>query len=108
MARKRFGDPDQPIIELHQVPDGIISNGSQENVAEAQALTDKLKDLLKHPAYREASFGVICLFEEQVRLVQDLVAEQDRPTADHFMALANGMLSAMLQRRYVVILARRR
>ena len=39
---------------------------------------------------------------------QDLVAEKDRLTADHFMALANGMLSAMPKRRYVEILARRR
>lgn len=78
-TRKRFGDPHQPIIELHHVEQGVISNGSQENEAEADALVCKLKDLLLHPAYGEATFGVMCLFEEQVRLVQELVAEQIAP-----------------------------
>ena len=78
-TRKRFGDPDQPIMELHHVENGIISNDSQENQIEAQALVDKLKQMLDHPSYSEATFGVICLFEEQVRLVQDLVAEQIDP-----------------------------
>jgi hypothetical protein len=32
--------------------------------------------MLGHPAYDQASFGVICLFEEQMRLVSELVAEQ--------------------------------
>lgn len=78
-SRKRFGGPDQPIIELHKVNDGVISNESQENQLEAQALVSKLKELLAHPAYAEATFGVICLFEEQVELVQELVAEQIDP-----------------------------
>ena len=75
-TRKRFGDPDQSIIELHHVPEGRVADGSQENRAEAEALVTKLKELLDHPSYSEATFGVMCLFEEQVRLVQDLVAEQ--------------------------------
>ena len=78
-ARKRFGGPEQPIIELHHVKDGAISNGSQENRVEAEAVLAKLKSLLTHPAYSEATFGVICLFEEQVGLVQELVAEQIDP-----------------------------
>ena len=77
--QKRFGDPDQPIIQLHHIEDGLITNGSQENLTEAQALVAKLKDMLAHPAYNDATFGVICLFEEQVRLVQDLVAERIDP-----------------------------
>ncbi len=75
-TKKRFGDPDQPIIELHHVSEGKVADGSQENLAEAEALVTKLKELLGHPSYSEATFGVICLFEEQVRLVQDLVAER--------------------------------
>lgn len=75
-TRKRFGGPDQKIIELHHVRGGLISNESQENQAEAQALVTKLKELLAHPAYTEATFGVICLFDEQVGLVQELVVEQ--------------------------------
>jgi very-short-patch-repair endonuclease len=31
---------------------------------------------MEHPGYTNASFGVICLFEEQVSLVQDIVTEQ--------------------------------
>jgi len=74
-SRKRFGGSEQPIMQLHHVADGQISNGSQENEAEARSLVSKLQELLSHPAYFEATFGVICLFEEQVRLVQDLVSE---------------------------------
>lgn len=73
--RKRFGRPDQPIIQLHDVADGIISNGSQENEEEARALVGFLGRLVKDPDYVGASIGVMCLFEEQVALVQDLVAE---------------------------------
>ena len=73
--KKRFGDPDQPVIELHHITQGHVAEGSQENQAEAEALVTKLKEMLNHPSYSEASFGVICLFEEQLRLVQDLVAE---------------------------------
>jgi CxxC-x17-CxxC domain-containing protein len=78
-SRKRFGPPLQPVIELHHVKDGVISNGSQENQKEAEALVAKLKELLEHPAYNEATFGVICLFDEQVSLVQDLIADQIAP-----------------------------
>ena len=78
-TRKRFGDPDQPIIELHHVADGRVSNDSQENRAEATALVNKLKTLLDHPSYSKATFGVICLFEDQVRLVQDMVSEEIHP-----------------------------
>ncbi len=79
-TRKEFGGPEQPIIELHRVEDGVISNGSQENQAEAEALVTKLKEMLAHPAYAEARFGVMCLFEEQVDLVQELVAQQIEPS----------------------------
>jgi CxxC-x17-CxxC domain-containing protein len=79
-SRKQFGDPKQPIIELHHVKDGVISNNSQENEVEARALVAKLKEMLTHPAYAEATFGVMCLFEEQVRLVQELVVDQIEPT----------------------------
>lgn len=74
--RKRFGGPDQPIIELHHVEDGQISNGSQENEREALALVDFLGKLVMNPDYSGASIGVICLFEEQVALIQDLVADR--------------------------------
>ena len=35
---KRFGGPEQPVMQLHQVENGVLSNGSQENEVEAQAL----------------------------------------------------------------------
>jgi len=78
-TKKRFGDPDQSIIELHHVTEGIVARGSQENRAEADAIVAKLKELLNHPAYNEATVGVICLFDDQVTLLQDLVAEQISP-----------------------------
>lgn len=78
-TRKEYGGPHQPIVELHRVEDGAISNGSQENEAEAHAVVAKLKEMWAHPAYADATFGVICLFEEQVGLIQDLVADQIGP-----------------------------
>jgi very-short-patch-repair endonuclease/KaiC/GvpD/RAD55 family RecA-like ATPase len=74
-AYKQFGSPDQPIIELHHVEDGVISNGGQENEVEATALVDLLGRIVVDPDYAGAEIGVLCLFEEQVALVNDLVAE---------------------------------
>jgi hypothetical protein len=71
---RRFGDPDSPIVTLHEVKDGKVSEGTQENLAEAEALVEHLSDLIRHPRYAEASFGVLCLFEEQMRLVSELVS----------------------------------
>ncbi|MGQ0850033.1 MAG: AAA domain-containing protein [Actinomycetota bacterium] len=73
--QKSFGSPDQPIIELHRVEDGVISNMSQENEAEAKALVEYLGALVTDPDYAGASIGVICLFEEQVALVHELVTD---------------------------------
>ena len=75
-SQKRFGTPGQPVMQLHHVPNGTISNGSQENEVEATAVVDFLKQLVRDPDYAGASIGVMCLFEEQVALVQDLVATQ--------------------------------
>jgi hypothetical protein len=58
------------------VADGIISNGSQENETEANALVDFLCRLVTNPDYHGSSIGVMCLFEEQVALVQELVGER--------------------------------
>jgi very-short-patch-repair endonuclease/KaiC/GvpD/RAD55 family RecA-like ATPase len=72
---RRVGDPGTPIIQLHHVPDGVVRANTQENEAEAKALVAELKRLMENPGFAEASFGVICLFEQQVGLIQDLVAE---------------------------------
>ncbi len=71
---KRVGDSDGPSVSLHRVV-GRVKQESQENEIEARELIGKLHEMLIHPAYSEASFGVICLFQEQMRLVSDLVAE---------------------------------
>jgi very-short-patch-repair endonuclease len=72
---RRVGDPDGPTISLHRVK-GSVTPGTQENELEARYLVDHLRAMLQHPGYSEASFGVICLFEEQMRLVNDIVAEE--------------------------------
>jgi len=73
---KRFGDPDAATVSLHRVLGGHVEPGTQENEKEASALVDALAAQMQHPGYSEASFGVVCLFEEQMRLVNDLVAER--------------------------------
>lgn len=89
--QKKFGSPDQPIIELHAVEGGVISNGSQENEVEAQALVDFLKRLVSDPDYDGASIGVLCLFEEQVALVHELVTESIEPEEwdEHSLVVSN-------------------
>ncbi len=72
---RRVGDPQTPAVSLHRV-DGRVTAGTQENEIEARALVQHLKKLLNHPAYSEASFGVVCLFEQQMRLVNEIVAEE--------------------------------
>lgn len=89
--RKRFGTPDQPVIQLHYVEDGEISNQSQENEREARALVDFLAQMIKDPNYAGASIGIICLFEEQVALIQDLVSDHIEPEEweEHGLVVVN-------------------
>jgi very-short-patch-repair endonuclease len=89
--RKRFGGPDQPIVQLHQVEDGEISNRSQENEIEAHALVDFLAKMVEDPDYAGASIGVACLFEEQVALIQELVTDRIEPEEweEHDLVVVN-------------------
>lgn len=73
---QRFGEPGAPTIQMHRIEEGRVNPGTQENHAEARALVARLKEHLSDPGYAGASFGAICLFEEQMRLLSDLVAEE--------------------------------
>jgi very-short-patch-repair endonuclease len=75
-TRKQFGSPTTAAFTLHNVEGGSVTPGSQVNDAEARALVDTLGTLLGSPEYAGASFGVIALFEEQMRLLQDMVTEE--------------------------------
>ena len=74
--QKRFGSPEQPVIELHHVEEGRISGGDkgQENEIEAKVLVEHVARMVADPDYDGASIGVMCLFEEQVSLVNEMVA----------------------------------
>jgi hypothetical protein len=89
--QKKYGPPNQPIIELHQVEGGVLSNGSQENEVEATALVDYLLELIGDPAYDGASIGVMCLFDEQVDLVQEMVTQRvpEQAWLDHELVVIN-------------------
>lgn len=76
VRHKRFGSPEQPVIQLHHVEGGRISGGSQENEREARALVDLLASMVDDPDYADASIGVLCLFEEQVALVNEMVTDR--------------------------------
>lgn len=71
---RRVGDPDAPAMQLHRVAAGSVTPNTQENPAEAEALIAELRSLLRNPGYADATFGVVCLFEEQMRLMNELVA----------------------------------
>ena len=87
---KRIGDPDVGAVTLHRVH-GKVASETQENEREGYALVEHLRGMLQHPAYAEASFGVICLFQEQMRLVNDMVAEQisDELRSSHDLVVVN-------------------
>src|SRR5947209_813895 len=61
------------------------------NELEAHALVEFLAKLVNDPDYDGASIGVMCLFEEQVPLVQDLVADRIAPEAweEHELVVIN-------------------
>ena len=90
---KRFGSPEQPVIELHHVEDGTISGGDkgQENEIEAKMLVDLLARMVEDPDYDGASIGVLCLFEEQVNLINEMVAQAIDPAEweDHSIVVVN-------------------
>lgn len=71
---KRCGDPKDLSVTLYRVK-GKVTAGTQENAVEAKALISRLLQLMEDPSYSDATFGVLCLFEEQMRLVSDLIAE---------------------------------
>lgn len=71
---KRCGDPALPAIALYRTA-GKVTPGTQENEEEAKALVSQLQKLLNDPSYTDATFGVICLFEEQMRLVSEMISD---------------------------------
>ena len=73
---RRCGDPDAPVCRLHDVKGALVTPNTQENVVEARDLVSQLRSLMANPGYSDASFGVVCLFEQQVGLIQELVSEQ--------------------------------
>jgi very-short-patch-repair endonuclease/muconolactone delta-isomerase len=88
---RRLGDSSEPIISLHSVKEGSVEPDTQENLNEAKAVIRHLARKLRDPVYAGASFGVICLFEEQMRLMADLVAEgiPEQQRADHHLIVVN-------------------
>ena len=89
--RKLFGPPGQTAIQLHYVEDGQVRVGTQENLHEARALVEMLRKMVKDPDYASASIGVLCLFEDQVELVQELVAREIEVSEweEHSIAVVN-------------------
>jgi very-short-patch-repair endonuclease len=88
---RRFGAPDAPVISLTYVENGRVNSGTQENEMEARALLAGLRSRLCDPGYSEATFGIICLFEEQMHLVNDLIADEidEELRAAHELVVVN-------------------
>lgn len=88
---RRVGPPNEPYIQLVQVKEGFVQPGTQENEQEARQLVAKLKQFLVDPAYADASFGVLALFEEQVRLLNELIAEHipEELRTEHDLIVSN-------------------
>jgi very-short-patch-repair endonuclease/KaiC/GvpD/RAD55 family RecA-like ATPase len=91
VANKAFGSPEQPVIELHHVEEGRISGGKQENELEAKVLVEHLAHMVTDPDYDGASIGVLCLFEEQVALINEMVTATIDPEEweEHDLVVVN-------------------
>lgn len=91
LGHRRFGDQERPVISMNRVRGGSVEEGTQENLKEAKDLVVQLHKHMQDPGFAGATFGVICLFEEQMRLVMDLVAEQipEELRADHRLTVVN-------------------
>lgn len=91
LGHRRFGDQDRPVIHMNRVCGGAVEEGTQENLEEAKQLVGQLREHMEDPGFANATFGVICLFEEQMRLVMDLVAEEipDEVRAAHRLTVVN-------------------
>jgi len=88
---RRVGDPTEPVVKIHAVDGGSVTPGTQENEIEALAVVQYLEKILHNPMYEGATVGVICLFEEQMRLVAELVAERinDESRAEYSVVVVN-------------------
>ena len=75
---RRVGDPDAPLCRLHHVQGALVTPNTQENLVEAQAVVTQLRSLMANPGYSDASFGVVCLFEQQVGVIQRSRSRPDR------------------------------
>jgi len=91
LGHRRYGDRDRPVIHMHRVRDGAVEEDTQENLEEARQLVGQLREHMEDPGFANATFGVICLFEEQMRLVMDLVAEEipDEVRSAHRLTVVN-------------------
>jgi len=91
LSDRRVGDPREPIVRVHTVDGASVTPGTQENPVEALELTNYLERLLDDPMYAGATVGILCLFDDQMRLVSELVAERidEQTRADHSLVVVN-------------------
>jgi very-short-patch-repair endonuclease len=74
-TKKRFGTQGTPAFVLHKT-NGLATPDSQVNEVEAHDLVSHLKSMLSSSDYASATFGVLCLFQEQVEFIQSLVEDE--------------------------------
>ena len=91
VQRKRFGGPGQTVVQMHHLDDGRVRTGTQENLREAEAVLQLLRNMVISPDYANASIGVLCLFDDQVELVKELVTKEIDPAEwdEHSIAIVN-------------------
>jgi very-short-patch-repair endonuclease len=74
--QKRVGEPKSLVTKMIKLDDAKVTLDTQENPAEAAEVIEQLREIFENPFYDDASIGVICLFEEQMRMVGELVARE--------------------------------
>jgi len=75
-SQKKIGQPGSPVTVLLKVDGAEVTKGTQENPKEGAEVIRQLIDIVEDPFYQDSSIGVICLFEEQMRYVSELIANR--------------------------------
>ena len=74
---RRFGDGRKNPLWFYTVSrTGTLSRTLSRTTERPSSWSQRSVPHLEHPGYADADFGILCLFEEQMRLVNDLIAEQ--------------------------------
>ena len=73
---EKINDTLTPVLGLAKLDDVKVSSTKQGNLAEAKAIINKIKAIIKSENNENTSIGVVSPFRGQVELLQDMISKQ--------------------------------